>query len=204
MEESLAIRQTIFYDWVLVSLAICDEFGQICSRSMSAFKQAILQNSTVVEIFSTTPPVSLSGSEVTIDASKFIHCPQISIEPSISTYGEHVTNDGSRLPTRQQQQQPQPATVAATAATPQLRSTRPQRPARPARVDIILPSSLAGSLSIGPPFQCVVLRKERDRVLILSHGLGPMKRAEHIFCHQIPHCNTGPQACAETWCGRKS
>ena len=51
----------------------------MCSRSMRAFKQAILQNSTVVEIFSTTPPVSLSGSEVTIDASKFIHCPP---EPS--------------------------------------------------------------------------------------------------------------------------
>ena len=165
---------------------------------MSAFKQAILQNSTVVEIFSTTPPVSLSGSEVTIDASKFIHCPP---EPPISTYGEHVTNDGS-LPTRQQQ--PQPATVAATAATPQLRSTRPQRPARPARVNIILPRPLAGSLSIGPPFQCVVFRKERDRVLILSHGLGPMKRAEHIFFTRYLIANTGPQACTQTWCGRKS
>ena len=168
---------------------------------MSVFKQAILQNSTVVEIFSTTPPVSLSGSEVTIDASKFIHCP---LEPSISTYGEHVTNDGSRLPTKQQQQQPQPATVAGTAATPQLRSTRPQRPARPARVDIILPRPLADSLSIGPPFQCVVLRKERDRVLILSHGLGPMKRAEHIFFTRYLITNTGPQACTQTWCGRKS
>ena len=91
MAKSLAIRlkqSGHFYDRVLeFPLAICDEFGQMRSRTKSAFKQAILQIPQLLTMFSPTSLVSFAGSEVIIDALKFIHCPP---EPSISTYSEYV------------------------------------------------------------------------------------------------------------------
>ena len=68
-------------------LALCDEFGQMRSRNKSAFKPALLQIPQLLNLFSTTPPVLLTGSEIIIDALKFIHCP---LAPSISTSCEYV------------------------------------------------------------------------------------------------------------------
>ena len=91
MAKSLAGRleqSGHFYDRILeFPLALCDEFGQMRSRNKSAFKQALLQIHQLLNMFFTTPPVLLTGSEVIIDALKFIHCPPA---PSVYTCYEYV------------------------------------------------------------------------------------------------------------------